>query len=196
MAISSVATQYKNFIYFVKLIDQIINSVNKILLLSFILNTNCAFLCNEMAASTLKMVNYLMSLYLSHIDGDEITPRQLQLIYQELRPQNSLSLRQIKAAVETVCLCSLCFKDEVFEVLKEMDRRYCILRDLEWEFHFLNRERRNSISSEDAMFLLKALHGDEATRIWQRFTSTRELQNSRVTLAEIEIFLCEPIVHV
>ena len=145
----------------------------------------------DMAAFPSKITKQLTTFYLSRFEGDQISAQQLQLIYNELRSQSSLSLRQVNAAIETVCLCPFCFKEEVFEVLQEMDRRYFLMRDLEWEFALLDREGRESISEDDAKFLVRAVHGHEAPRIWQRFVLTRELQGPRITLAEIEVFLCE-----
>lgn len=139
-------------------------------------------------------IENLLSSYLENNDIktlDGITATELQKIYHNLRPGNSISLRQVTAAVETVCFCDLCLKDEVLDVLNEIDRRSFLMRDLEWEFAMLDREKRGTITEEQACFLLKALHGKSAVKKCKEFLSSRTIPDSRVSLEEIEVLLCD-----
>lgn len=126
-----------------------------------------------------------------NVKNINIPAEDLQTIYQELRPSNSISLQQTKAAIETVCLCALCFEEEVLAVLKEMDRRSFLMRDIEWEFEMLDRDNRGTITEHDARFLCRALHGEGALKKWSKFMAGRVLPGSRVSLAEIEVLLCD-----
>lgn len=121
-----------------------------------------------------------------------ITATELQKIYHNLRPGNLISLRQVSAAIETVCFCDLCLREEVMDVLNEIDRRSFLMRDLEWEFEMLDREKQGTITEEQACFLLKALHGKSAAKKGKKFLSSRSLPGSRVSLQEIEVLLCDP----
>ena len=123
---------------------------------------------------------------------DHVSAPLLQQIFQELRPANNLSLRQIEASIETVCFCKLCFNEEVLDVLNEMDRRYFLMKDLEWEFSMLDRERKQTITETEAEFLFSGIHGENATNKWQKFLSERKIPGSRVALAEMEVLLCDP----
>lgn len=122
---------------------------------------------------------------------EEISATELQKIYHNLRPGNTVSLRQVTAAIETVCFCDLCLKEEVLDVLNEIDRRSFLMRDLEWEFEMLDRENRGTITEEQACFLLKAIHGKSAVKKCQDFLSSRPQPGSRVSLQEIEVLLCD-----
>ena len=122
---------------------------------------------------------------------EKITASELQKIYHNLRPGNTISLRQVTAAIETVCFCDLCLKEEVLDVLNEIDRRSFLMRDLEWEFEMLDREKRGTITEEQACFLLKAIHGKSAVKKCENFLSSRPLPGSRVSLHEIEVLLCD-----
>ena len=64
--------------------------------------------------------------YNNHNTEDELglLPQQLQQIYKELRNVN-LNLTQIEASTDYVCSCPpMCDKEELLDVLQEMDRRY------------------------------------------------------------------------
>ena len=50
-----------------------------------------------------------------------ISATQLQSIYHNLRPGNSISLHQVAAAIETICFCDLCLKEEIIDVLRWLD---------------------------------------------------------------------------
>ena len=135
----------------------------------------------------------LLSTYLEN-EGkilDEITATEIQKLYHNLRPENSISLRQVQAAIQAVCFCDLCFKEEVLDVLNEIDRRSFLIRDVEWEFEMLDREKCGTITEEQACFLFKALQGKSATKKCKEFLSGRAMAGSRVALQEIEVLLCD-----
>ena len=148
-----------------------------------------------MAVSSAKSeeIASLLSAYLetSCTTLERITATELQKIYHNLRPGNTISLRQVTAAIETVCFCDLCLKEEVLDVLNEIDRRSFLMRDLEWEFEMLDREKRGTIAEEQACFLLKAIHGKSAVKKCENFLSSRPQPGSRVALQEIEVLLCD-----
>lgn len=135
----------------------------------------------------------LLSTYLEN-EGkilDEITATEIQKLYHNLRPENSISLRQVQAAIQAVCFCDLCFKEEVLDVLKEIDRRSFLIRDVEWEFEMLDCEKCGTITEEQACFLFKALQGKSAAKKFKEFLSGRAMPGSRVALQEIEVLLCD-----
>ena len=87
---------------------------------------------NKMAAvsSNFMLVNERQTIldyvYNSFNTEDELglLPKQLQEIFEDLRSVR-LNLPQIDASVQYVCACPpLCDREELFDVLKEMDRRY------------------------------------------------------------------------
>ena len=145
------------------------------------------------ASSQSEEIQSLLSSYLQNngIIDDGISASQLQTIYHNLRPGNSISLRQVSAAIEAICFCDLCLKEEVVDVLNEIDRRSFLMRDLQWEFEMLDRENRGTISEEEACFLLKAVHGESAKKKCRQFLSGRILPGSRVSLQEMEVVLCD-----
>lgn len=156
----------------------------------------------EMQATSKKMafsstgseeIGKLLSSYLQNngITDEGITASQLQTIYHNLRPGNSISLRQVSAAIEAICFCDLCLQEEVVDVLNEIDRRSFLMRDLEWEFEMLDRENQGTISEDEACFLLKAVHGKSAKKKCRDFLSSRAFPGSRVSLQEIEVRLCD-----
>ena len=126
------------------------------------------------------------------LKGLTVSADDLKVIYQDLRPANSLSLQQTRAAIEAVCLDSnLCFKEDILSVLKEMDRRSFLMRDISWEFKMLDRNSVGTITEEEACFLHRARHGNAATEEWASdFLAARPVPGSRVSLAEIEVSLC------
>ena len=135
----------------------------------------------------------LLSTYLEN-EGkilDEITATEIQKLYHNLRPENSISLRQVQAAIQAVCFCDLCFREEVLNVLNEIDRRSFLIRDVEWEFEMLDCEKCGTITEEQACFLFKALQGKSATKKCKEFLSGRAMPGSRVALQEIEVLLCD-----
>ena len=126
------------------------------------------------------------------ITSEGISASELQKIYHNLRPGNSISLRQVSAAIETICFCDLCLKEEIIDVLNEIDRRSFLMGDLQWEFAMLDRDNEGTITEEQACFLLKAVHGNSADKKCREFLSSRALPGSKVSLQEIEVCLCDP----
>jgi len=119
-----------------------------------------------------------------------IKAEHLQHIYHELRPLNQISYEQTKASIQTVCFCDLCLEDEVLDVLREMDRRSFLMKDIQWEFAMLSGPDSKVISEEQTQFLFRCYCGEEATEKWNSFTSSRENKSFPITLAEIEVILC------
>ena len=120
-----------------------------------------------------------------------ISATQLQSIYHNLRPGNSISLHQVAAAIETICFCDLCLKEEIIDVLNEVDRRSFLMNDLKWEFEMLDRENQGTITEEEACFLLKAVYGKSAEKKCREFLSSRAFPGTRVSLQEMEVSLCD-----
>ena len=72
------------------------------------------------------IVDYVYNNYNTE-DELGLLPGQLQEIFKKLR-NVELNLSQIEASMEYVCSCPpLCDKEELLDVLKEMDRRYYLL---------------------------------------------------------------------
>lgn len=139
-------------------------------------------------------IDKVLSSYLQNngIISVGISVTELHTIYHNLRPGSSISLRQVSAAIETICFCDLCLKEEIIDVLNEIDRRSFLMRDLQWEFAMLDRDNEGTITEEQACFLLKAVHGKSAEKKCREFLSSRALPGSRVALQEIEVCLCDP----
>ena len=89
----------------------------------------------------------------SNFDTEEnfgLSAKQLQIIHENIQG-TPLSLRQIEAAMEYVCACGiLCDKEEMLDVLKEMDRRFVIL-----SIHFFNPYSTNPTKLSNKMFNFK-----------------------------------------
>lgn len=124
---------------------------------------------------------------------NNISAELLQQIYHELRPLNKISVQQTKASIQTICFCDLCLEDEVLDVLQEMDRRSFLMKDIEWEFAMLAGPDSLVISVEQAEFLFRCYCGHEATEKWNSFTNSRLVNQSPVSLTEIEVILCSKL---
>eukprot|EP00794_Sanderia_malayensis_P004876 gene4876-5515_t len=119
-----------------------------------------------------------------------LTADELQALYQTLRP-DCLSVGQIKASLEVVCETTTCDKEDLMDVLKEMDRRYFLVNDLKWEFELLDRSKKGAISEKNAKFLFKMVHGEFfSLRRWTKFVNSRPASGSLISFAEIEVDLC------
>lgn len=72
----------------------------------------------------------ILNLVYSSFNTEELhglSPKQLQSLYDNLRDVK-LSISQIEASMNYTCACCppfSCDREEMFDVLKEMDRRYC-----------------------------------------------------------------------
>ena len=120
-----------------------------------------------------------------------LTPEELQRIYESMRP-DGLNIKQIEASLRTVCESQSCDKEDLIDVLKEMDRRYFLVNDLKWEFALLDRNEKGAISEQDAKFLFKMVHGEFfSIRRWNKFLSGRPAKVSLISFSEIEVDLCE-----
>lgn len=120
----------------------------------------------------------------------ELTDEKLQALHAEIR-DGGISLAQVRASIAEVCATDCCDKDELLDVLNEMDRRYFLVRDLKWEFSMLDGERKGTISERSAKFLFQAVHDDFfSQRRWVKFLRSRVAPGSDISFAEIEVPLC------
>ena len=120
-----------------------------------------------------------------------ITSRHLLEIYDKIQPDNEISEKQAEAAILQVVGTNICDRDEIFDVLLELDRRNFLVKDLKWEFMFLDTERNGSISEEKAYILFRGIHGDSCTLEWEEFLSRREAPGSFICFDELEVILCD-----
>lgn len=120
----------------------------------------------------------------------ELTAEKLQALHAEIR-DGGISLPQVKASISEVCATDTCDKDELCDVLNEMDRRYFLVRDLRWEFAMLDRERKGTISERSARFLFQAVHDDFfSQKRFVKFLRSRAAPGTEISFAEIEVPLC------
>ena len=120
-----------------------------------------------------------------------LSAHELELIYQTIRP-DGLNLKQIEASSRMVCESTRCDKEDLVDVLKEMDRRYFLVNDLKWEFALLDRYKKGAISENDAKFLFKMVHGEFfSNRRWNKFLNSRAAKGSLISFNEIEVDLCD-----
>ncbi|EDO47477.1 predicted protein, partial [Nematostella vectensis] len=90
------------------------------------------------------------------------------------------------------CATETCDKDELFDVLNEVDRRYFLARDLSWEFAMIDREQKGTISERSARFLFQAVHDDFfSPKRFAKFLRSRAAPGTGVSFAEIEVPLCD-----
>lgn len=121
----------------------------------------------------------------------ELTAEQLQELHAGLR-DGGISLPQVEASIEAICAAETCDRQELFDVLNEMDRRYYLVRDLRWEFSMLDRENKGTISEREARFLFEAVHDDFfSNRRWLKFLRSRAAPGSGISFAEVEVPLCD-----
>ena len=121
----------------------------------------------------------------------ELNSLQLRDIYASIR-DGGISLAQVQASIRAVCATDFCDREELFDVLNEMERRYFLVRDLQWEFALLDREQKGTISEKDARFLFQAVHDDFFShRRWLKFLRSRAAPGTGISFAEIEVPLCD-----
>lgn len=121
----------------------------------------------------------------------ELRAEQLQELHAGLR-DGGISLPQVEASIEAVCAAETCDRQELYDVLNEMDRRYYLVKDLQWEFAMLDREKKGTISEREARFLFQAVHDDFFShRRWLKFLRSRAAAGSGISFAEIEVPLCD-----
>ena len=120
----------------------------------------------------------------------ELGPEQLQAIHASIRP-GSISIRQAEASISEICAAETCDIYEFFDVLNEMDRRYFLVQDLQWEFAMLDGKQCGTISEKDARFLFQAVYDEFFShRRWLEFLKGRRVPGSGISFAEIEVELC------
>ena len=120
-----------------------------------------------------------------------LTAEELQKLYESIRP-DGLGIKQINASLKTVCESDQCDKEDLVDVLREMDRRYFLANDLKWEFAMLDRKQKGAITQQDARFLFKMVHGEFfSQRRWTKFLNSRAAKESLISFNEIEVDLCD-----
>ena len=135
-------------------------------------------------------INKVFDLYDTSFSG-ELTALQVQQLHANIR-DGGISLQQVEASVSAVCACDTCDRQELLDVLNEMDRRYFLVRDLQWEFAMLDREQKGTISEKDAKFLFQAVHDEYfSKRRWVKFLRNRVAPGTGLSFAEIEVPLCD-----
>lgn len=121
----------------------------------------------------------------------ELSAKQLKDIHASIR-DGGISLAQVEASIRAVCATDSCDREELFDVLNEMDRRYFLVRDLQWEFAMLDREQKGTVSEREARFLFQAVHDDFFShRKWLKFLRGRAAPGTGISFAEIEVPLCD-----
>ena len=120
----------------------------------------------------------------------ELDAEQLQVIHASIRP-GGISIRQTKASISEICAAETCDICEFLDVLNEMDRRYFLVKDLQWEFAMLDGKQCGTISEKDARFLFQAVYDEFFShRRWLKFLKARRVPGSGISFAEIEVELC------
>ena len=136
-----------------------------------------------------EVLNQIFNRYDTDFTG-ELAADQLRTLYASIR-DGGISLAQVEASIEAVCAAETCDREELVDILKEMDRRYFLVRDLQWEFSMLDRENIGTITEKEARFLFQAVHDDFFSyRRWLKFLRSRTAQGSGISFAEIEVPLC------
>ncbi|KAL8571462.1 hypothetical protein ACOMHN_051168 [Nucella lapillus] len=121
----------------------------------------------------------------------ELTPLQVQILHADMR-MGGISLPQVLASVQYTCVGGQCQETELYDLLQELDRRYFLLQDLRWEFSLLNRKHTDTITVEQARWLMQAVQGRYfSRRKWDLFVKSRAMPGSGVGFAEIEVMLCD-----
>ncbi|XP_076462524.1 uncharacterized protein LOC143294889 [Babylonia areolata] len=121
----------------------------------------------------------------------ELNPVQIQILHADMR-MGGVSFPQVLASMQYTCVGRYCQVSELFDLLQELDRRYFLLQDLRWEFSLLDRDHSDTISVDQARWLMQAVHGRCFSRPkWERFVKGRAVPGSGVGFAEIEVMLCD-----
>ncbi|XP_060583766.1 trichohyalin-like isoform X2 [Ruditapes philippinarum] len=121
----------------------------------------------------------------------ELAPHEIQSLHGDIR-MGGISYPQVLASMKYVCAThDTCTEDELFNLLQEMDRRFFLLQDLRWEFSLLDRDQRDTITIEQARWMVQAVHGKNfSKRKWADFLRKRAIPGTRVAFQEIEVLLC------
>ncbi len=124
-----------------------------------------------------------------------LTAKHLLQIYSAVQPTHEITLKQVEASILQVTCTDICDREDVIDVLQELDRRNYLLRDLKWEFHFFDSDKTGCIPEEKAYFLFCAVHGKESKKVWNKFVSQRTVPGSKISFDEISTILCDIIVE-
>ena len=132
----------------------------------------------------------------SKYEGD-LSAQKVGELYSNLR-HGGVSLRQVRAAVCNVCGTidgGRVSKGQMGDLFLELDRRYFIVESARWEFAMIDRSRSGVISEQEAMFLFKAVQGDQFMESWVSFRKRRQNAGSKVTWEELEVPLCDIVLN-
>lgn len=138
---------------------------------------------------------------LLYSDTTSLDEEEIFQLYKDLRG-GGVNLRQVRVAIsKSHATRNLGLpghdqkgirKDDVEWLLKELDRRYFILKKAVWDFALLDRNRKEGIGEKDALFLFQQVQGEHFSwSAWQAFLDRRENSRSLVRWEEIEIPICE-----
>ena len=120
----------------------------------------------------------------------ELDAGQLQAMHASIRP-GGISIPQTHASIGEICAAETCDVYEFLDVLNEMDRRYFLVKELQWEFAMLDGKQCGTISEKDARFLFQAVYDEFFShRRWLEFLKARRVPGSGISFAEIEVQLC------
>lgn len=120
-----------------------------------------------------------------------LMPIEVVRIYDAVQPDNEITLRHVEAAVMMITDTPFCSKEEVFDVMQDLDRRNFLLRDLKWEFAFLDADRSGCLPLDKGYFLFRAIHGTHLKGAWERFIEGRMVPESRLAYEELSLILCD-----
>ncbi|XP_006816390.1 uncharacterized protein LOC102805466 [Saccoglossus kowalevskii] len=122
-----------------------------------------------------------------------LTVQQLQDFHYALY-SSTIDNDQVVAAVDQVCGKSSkgrCDKQHFLATLLELNRRMNLEQKLWWDFKVLDKSGTCTISTKDALFLLKATHGEKfSMHMWNAFMKSRDFSNDVVSFHEILMWLC------
>eukprot|EP00112_Aurelia_sp_Birch-Aquarium-sp1_P023582 Seg708.6 transcript_id=Seg708.6/GoldUCD/mRNA.D3Y31 product="hypothetical protein" protein_id=Seg708.6/GoldUCD/D3Y31 len=126
---------------------------------------------------------------------DEILmPIEVIKIYDAIQPENEITLRQVEAATRQITDQEFCSKDDLIDILQDLDRRNFLLRDFKWEFEFLDYKQSGCIPEDRGYFLFCAVHGKNLKHIWDEFISERKEPKMAISFDEISTILCDVMV--
>lgn len=120
-----------------------------------------------------------------------LMPVEIVKIYDAIQPDNELTLGHVEAALMQVTETPFCSKEELLDVLQDLDRRNFLLRGIKWEFAFLDQNRCGSLTLDDGYFLFSAFHGKNFHESWEKFLARRKNPESRLNFEELSLVLCK-----
>ncbi|XP_053393945.1 trichohyalin-like isoform X2 [Mercenaria mercenaria] len=143
-----------------------------------------------MAGENAGVLQHVFKQYDRHGKG-ELMPHEVQSLHGDIR-MGGISYPQVLASMKYTCAThDTCTQDELYDLLQEMDRRYFLLQDLRWEFSLLDRDQRDTITIEQARWMVQAVHGKNfSKRKWSDFLRNRAIPGTGVAFQEIEVLLC------